>query len=154
MEDVLQLNSELEVFDSNKLNASPKYSILISHDNSVGDINCKFKFAFFDANNQKIDSIKVGSWTFVRISVFRYYGRAKVSITIKDPNGITLPGIESGGNTLDLDEKYNLKWVKETLIELIKRLRILSCFQNYRSKLDFNNLLNSNSELIEFIKRI
>lgn len=118
------------------------YRILIIHDNSKESIIKKFSFCFLDSQNNSSDSCLINSWEIRRVYSQDYYGRATVYISIVDPEGTTVPGLQSGGFTLDITENYNISKIEEAMTEVLKKVRKISCFRNLRSRLDYLNIMS------------
>ncbi|MBN2729741.1 MAG: hypothetical protein JXR53_11005 [Bacteroidales bacterium] len=152
MDAILIFNENLKIFDSEKIGDVIKYKIRVIHDNSIEDYMRKFKFEIYNINNELCEGIELNGWSIKWIITESYYTRARVGLLITDPLGVNLPFIYSGGTTLSVDESYNLEWVFKELTNLISyKFCILSCFKNYRSMLDFNNIVSGNGDVLKSI---
>jgi len=146
MTELLQYTKDFEPYDSEKPYIKVEYRILIEHDFSQENINDKFNIIFLDSDNVELKKLDINNWIIWNIEVEDYYNRAKINLFLKDPDGKGLPEFRSGGNSLSNDEKWNLKLIQNLLTPLLQRAKLYSCFLNYRSRLDYENIFREENK--------
>lgn len=146
MTELLQYTKDFEPYDSEKPYIKAEYRILIEHDFSQERISEQFNISFLDFDNKKLNGLDINNWVIWSIDVEDYFDRAKINLYIKDPDGKMLPEFRSGGRSLSNDEKLNLKIILDLLTPLLKRAKLYSCFLNYRSRLDYENIFREENK--------
>jgi hypothetical protein len=155
MIELIQYTSEFDYYDPKKPYLKADYNILIKHDVTKFQIGAKFRIRFLDSDNEEISKMNVNTWQIRYIFVSNHYGQAVLSVSFADPKGIVLPSFNSRGTTLVNSEKDNISWLKEELTVLLKRIRYYSFFLDYRSRLDYFNLIEKEQpELKDISMRI
>mgnify|MGYP006277157379 CR=1 FL=1 len=147
MKELVEFTEDFKVYNPEEPFNEAVYYIVIIHDNAQEAIHKKFSFRFMDEDKNFVDKININDWKLKDVEIYDYYGRAKISLKICDPQGVNLPEIESGGFSLSGNESANISYVVNRMESELQKVRRISLFKDYRSRLDYINIMKENDDI-------